>query len=183
MPALARKVETAVTNAVTTQFTSLAADNRPEPRTPFDFALRDLLDDLFAAQPTWATHIGFHAYDDRWPDMTEAGRHARVTMVDRHRAAVQALDDASLADEEKIDCGIVLEALDAIEFEETDLREPAWNPLSYVLLAGGGFFGLLAREFAPWEHRGAAFVGRLQGLPALLESGADALAGADDRPV
>jgi uncharacterized protein (DUF885 family) len=182
LPAPARRGDIAVTEAVT-RFRSLAEDTRPEPRTPFDFALHDLLDDLFAAQPTWATHTGFHAYDDRWPDVTEAGRQSRLALVARHRAVMQALDDALLAAEEKIDRGIVLEALDAIEFEETDLREPAWDPLSYVLLAGGGFFGLLAREFAPWEHRGAAFVGRLRGLPALLDAAADALTGADGRPV
>ena len=42
-----------------------------------------------------------------------------------------------------------------------------------VRVAGGGLFSLLARDFAPWEHRGAAFVGRLAGLPAFLAAAAD----------
>ncbi len=168
---------------VTTRFRSLAADNRPRPRTPFDHALRDVLDDFFAAQPTWATHIGFHAHDDRWPDLTETGRRARLTLVSKHRSALEGLDEDALSRDECIDRGLVLEALDATEFDESELRELAWDPLGVVRIAGGGLFSLLAREFAPWEHRGAAFVGRLSGLRAFLVAAAEGLTGVDGRPV
>lgn len=107
---------------IQTDFTALAPDNRPAPRTAFDHALRALLDDLFAVQPTLATQVGFHAFDDRWPDMTEAGRQARLDLIARHRAALQALDEGALSADERIDLGIVLEALDAMEFEDTELR-------------------------------------------------------------
>jgi uncharacterized protein (DUF885 family) len=187
MPAARRRVDRtgdiAVTDSVSKNFTPLATDTRPEPRTPFDFVLRDLLDDLFEAQPTWATHIGFHAYDDRWPEVTDAGRADRLALVARHRGAIAALDDAALSVDESIDRGIILEALDSLEFEDAQLRSDAWDPLSYVALAGAGLFGLLAREFAPWEQRGAAFVGRLRGLPRLLDGAAAALTGNGDRPV
>ena len=168
---------------VTTEFRSLAADNRPTPRTPFDHVLRDLLDDLFAAMPTLATHIGFHAHDDQWPDMTETGRRARLALIEKRRAAMSALDEGSLSFDEQIDRGLVLEALDAMEFDETELREQAWDALTVVRIAGGGLFSLLARDFAPWEHRGAAFVGRLRAMPEFLAAAADGLIGVADRPV
>ena len=57
-------------------FNNLGSRQPAEPRTAFDHALHELLDDFFAAQPVWATPVGFHAHDDRWPDMTEAGRPA-----------------------------------------------------------------------------------------------------------
>ena len=82
-----------------------------------------------------------------------------------------------------IDRGIVLEAIDGLEFDEAELREAAWDPLSYVRVAGGGLFTLLAREYAPWRHRGAAFAARLRGLPAYLEAAAGALTGLTGRPV
>ena len=166
-----------------TEFGSLAPDTRPTPVTAFDQALKSLLDDLFELDPVWATQIGFHAHDDRWPDMTPAGRQARLAAVARHRTALQQLDDASLSSADGIDRGIVLEALDALEFGESELREDAWNALSYVSLAGGGLFSLLAREFAPWAQRGAALAGRLRGLPALLETAAGNLVGLAGRPV
>ena len=61
-------------------FTPLVGDPRPEPRTRFETTLNRFLDDLFAALPTYATAIGFHLYDDRWPDVSEAGRTGRLAM-------------------------------------------------------------------------------------------------------
>ena len=145
-------------------FTSLTADNRPEPRTAFDHVLHRFLDDMFEAAPTWATRIGFHAFDDRWPDPSEAGRTARLAMLRHHRARLQALSEDQLTPAERIDRGITLEAIDASEFEEAELRDLAWDPLSYVYMAGSGLFSILAREYAPWQHRGAAFLGRVRGL-------------------
>jgi len=138
---------------------------------------------MFEAAPTWATRIGFHAFDDRWPDPSEQGRTARLAMLRHHRARLQALGEEQLTPSERIDRGITLEAIDAAEFEEAELRELAWDPLSYVYLAGSGLFSLLAREFAPWQHRGTAFLGRLRGLPSLLDAAAAALTGLPGRPV
>jgi uncharacterized protein (DUF885 family) len=165
------------------QFTSLAQDNRPEPRTPFDFALHRFLDDLFEAEPNVATRIGFHAYDDRWPDPSEAGRSGRLSMLRHHRARIQALPEDELSPGERIDRGITLEEIDAWEFDEGELREGAWNPLSYVYTAGSGLFNILAREYAPWQHRGSALVGRLNALPEYLDGAVGALGGLPGRPV
>ncbi len=151
--------------------------------TAFDHTLKAFLDDFFAAQPVWATQIGFHAFDDRWPDMSEDGRLARLALLRDHASTFQALADGDLSEDEQIDRGIVLEAIEAMIFEDDELREPAWDALSYVSLAGSGLFSLLAREYAPWAHRGAAFAGRLRGLVALLDAAAVALTGLDGRPV
>ena len=166
-----------------THFRSLAPDTRPQPRTAFEHALHRLLDDMFEAQPVWATQIGFHAHDDRWPAMTDSGREARLAKLRHHRARLEALDERQLTDAERIDCGIAREAIDSWEFSEAELRESAWDPLSYISMIGGGLFSLLAREFAPWAHRGAAFAGRLRNLPTLLDQAAGALTGLPDRPV
>ena len=170
-------------DTASTQFVSLAPDNRPTPVTQFDHALKAFLDDFFAAQPVWATQIGFHAHDDRWPDMTEEGRLARLAMLRDHAARLGALADADLSVDEQIDRGIALEAIDGMRFEDDELREPAWDALGYVSLAGSGLFSLLAREFAPWAHRGLAFAGRLRGLPALLDAAVASLTGLPGRPV
>lgn len=165
------------------RFISLAEDNRPEPRSQFDMALHRLLDDLFEAQPVWATAVGFHDHDDSWPNVTETGRQNRLAMLRHHRARFQALADEELSADERIDCAIVLEEIEAMEFHDAELREGAWDPLSYVQLSGSGLFTLLARDFAPWAHRGAAVAGRLRGLPQLLEDALEALSGLPGRPV
>ncbi|MEP7361507.1 MAG: DUF885 domain-containing protein [Chloroflexota bacterium] len=164
-------------------FISLAPDNRPAPVTAFDHVLKAFLDDFFAAQPVWATQVGFHAFDDRWPDMTQAGRLARLAMLRDHRARLERLALSDLSVDEEIDRGMTVEAIGAMEFEDDVLREPSWDPLSYIALAGSGLFSLLAREYAPWQHRGMAFAGRLRGLVPLLDAAAVALTGVGDRPV
>jgi uncharacterized protein (DUF885 family) len=174
---------TALPDTDSTAFVSLAPDNRPAPVTVFDHALKAFLDDFFAAQPVWATQIGFHAFDDRWPDMTEEGRLARLVMLRGHRARLERLAAVDLSRDEEIDRGMAVEAIDAMDFEDEVLREPSWDPLSYVSLCGSGLFSLLAREYAPWQHRGMAFAGRLRGLVPLLDSAAVALTGVGDRPV
>jgi uncharacterized protein (DUF885 family) len=167
----------------TVRFVSLADDTRPEPRTPYDSALYRFLDDLFEDNPVWATQAGFHAFDDRWPDVSEAGRVARLAMLRHHRARLESLEAALLSDAEQVDRAIALEAIDAMEFADVELRPEAWDPLSYISLAGSGLFSLLAHDFAPWAHRGAALAGRVAGLAGLLEDARGALTGLPDRPV
>ncbi len=92
-------------------------------------------------------------------------------MLRRHLDAVRAFDDASLSADERIDRGLLSESIEQMLFGEEDLREDAWDPLSVVYLLGSGLFALLARDFAPWEQRGASFLGRVRGLPATSSSG------------
>ncbi|MET1232420.1 MAG: DUF885 domain-containing protein [Candidatus Limnocylindrales bacterium] len=164
-------------------FTDLTTDARPAPGRPFDRALRMLLDDLFAALPTLATSIGYHAHDDSWPDLSEVGRKARLELYARHAAALEALPDGELSADEAIDRGIALEALDGLRFESEVLRSEAWDPLTYVLVLGSGLHELLAREFAPWRHRGTAFLWRARRLPEVLDAARANLVGLPGRPV
>jgi uncharacterized protein (DUF885 family) len=158
-------------------------DTRPEPRTRFDHALRDLLDALFEAQPTWATYIGYHEYDDRWPDVSDAGTAAHLAMLRDQRDRLNALSDTELSPSEQIDRGIAMEHIEAAEFELAELREQNWNALSYVYLAGSGLLNVLAREYAPWAHRGRAFAARVRGLSQMLDGAVKALTGTPDMPV
>jgi uncharacterized protein (DUF885 family) len=133
--------------------------------------------------PTLATSIGFHAHDDRWPDLSEAGRLARLAMYEHHTAALTDLSDSVLRADEAIDRGIVLEALEGLRFQAEVLRDEAWDPLTYILILGSGLHELLAREFAPWRHRGSAFVWRARRVPDVLEAARTSLVGLPDRPV
>ena len=164
-------------------FTDLTTDARPAPVTSFDRVLQTLLDDLFEALPILATSIGYHAYDDRWPDFSEDGRQARLALYSRHTAALEALADDQLSADEAIDRGIVLEALDGLRFDSEVMRDEAWDPLTYVLVLGSGLHELLAREFAPWRHRGAAFLWRAKGIPDVLQAAQANLVGLPGRPV
>ena len=139
------------------------------------------LTEYFALQPTFATASGEHRHDDRWPDLTEAGRQARLGFVDRWQTDLRDLEDLSA--DEAIDRDLIVMELEAQRFADTELREETWNPLDWVYLLGDGLFGLVAREFAPLATRLRSVAGRLEGLPAVLDGARAALVGHDRRPV
>ncbi len=150
-----------------------------------DFAARvnALIAEHFALHPLHATAAGIHDHDDRWPDMTDAGRAERVAFCDRWSAELATLAAADLTPDERIDAEFLQTELAAHRFAEIELREESWSPLEWVYLLGEGIFGLIAREFAPLPQRLASLAGRLEGMPALLEAGRAALVGIDGRPV
>ncbi|MGZ6312500.1 MAG: DUF885 domain-containing protein [Candidatus Limnocylindrales bacterium] len=164
-------------------FRDQAGDGRAAPRTAYELVLRQVLDGLFAAHPVRAGDIGYHADDDRWPDVSEAARLSNLALLERLQALVDGLPEAELTPDERIDRGILAEALEGLVFEEATLREQNWDPLSYVYLVGSGLFGLLSRDYAPWAHRGSAFAWRVARLPELLAAAAANLVGTPQQPV
>jgi uncharacterized protein (DUF885 family) len=158
-------------------------DGLPQPRSAFEAAVVDFLVDLFEAYPTWGTNVGYHRVDDRWPDLTEAGRRGRIATFGQHRAGLEAFPADRLGADESVDRAILLEEIDKVVFSEEVLRSEAWDALETVYLMGGGLFGVLSREYAPWEERGAALLARIEGLPQLAGAALAGLTGLPGRPV
>ena len=154
-----------------------------EPRTPYEHVLRSFLVDYLEMMPVHATVAGYHLVDDRWPDLSESGRLARLEVYERHRVAATSLVEDELAPDERVDRAILLELLEKLRFGDEVLRDEAWDPLSLVYLAGSGLFAILSRGYAPWHERGTAFAARVEGLTALLADGASGLTGLPGRPV
>jgi uncharacterized protein (DUF885 family) len=141
----------------------------------------EFLAEFFRINPTWATEIGAHSYDDRWPDLTEAGRTERLAFIERWLGTFRAMTD--LRGDDAIDRDLLIGELEAAEFSETDLREETWNPLDWIYLLGGGLFSLLGREFAPLDVRVSSLAGRLERLPDVTDAARRAIVGHDGRPV
>jgi uncharacterized protein (DUF885 family) len=164
-------------------FVSRIEDRRPTPGTPFERLFYRFLDEVFAAYPTFATQAGDHRFDHRWPDFSEAGRSARVSLLGRWRRTFGSLHEAQLGEEERVDRSILIEAVDGLLFDEDELRPLSWDPLEYVGHLGTGLFQLLGREFAPWSHRGVALAQRVAGIPAVVKAARENLVGLPGRPV
>jgi uncharacterized protein (DUF885 family) len=150
-----------------------------------DFAARSdaFLAEYFALNPLHATAAGVHDHDARWPDLSEAGRAARLAFFDRWTAELDAIDDTSLTADERIDCDLLRMEIEANRFSEIELREERWSALEWVYLLGEGIFPLIAREFAPLGTRLASVAGRLEGMPAVLADAREELVGEGGRPV
>ncbi|MBW3613550.1 MAG: DUF885 domain-containing protein, partial [Chloroflexi bacterium] len=123
--------------------------------------------DFFRHYPVHATEAGNHEHDDRWPDLTDAGSAERVAWLTNQRAQLDAMD--GLSREEEIDRRVLRATIDELIFEEEELDEASWSPITYSYLLGGGLFALLSREFAPLEERLASAAGRMEGIAAALE--------------
>ncbi len=147
----------------------------------FDDAVAAFLAETFDRNPVFATGIGEHAHDARWPDMTEAGRTDRLAAVERWLMTFQAM--TGLSADEAIDRDLIIGELEAARFSDTVLREEAWNPLDWVYLLGEGLFTLLAREFAPLADRLASSAGRMEGIPPVLDAARETLVGLPGRSV
>ena len=162
---------------------ALRPDGLPEPGSDFGAAVVDFLVDLFEAYPTWGTSAGFHRVDGGWPDLTEAGRASRLATFAGHRARFEGFAADELSPDESVDRSILIDEIDKAVFEEEVLRTESWDALHIVYLVGGGLFGVLSREYAPWSQRGAALLSRLEGLPELMATALTGLTGLPDRPV
>jgi len=136
--------------------------------TAFAELVGQFLDELFVLQPDFATAVGDHRFDDRWPDTSEAGRQARIAFADRWTTTFDGLEAADLTADERIDRDLVLGELAAGRFGETELDELAWDPLAWVYLLGMGLLPLTTREFAPLHVRLASMAGRLEGIPRII---------------
>jgi uncharacterized protein (DUF885 family) len=149
-----------------------------------DFAVRvdAFLDEFFRLHPVAATAIGNHDHDGEWGELGEPGRRTRLAFIDRWASELAAMAPETLSTDDRIDRQILLSELAAYKFDETELREDAWDPLGYVYLIGGGLFPLLARDFAPLAVRLASAAGRLEGVPAVLAAARTELGSLPGRP-
>jgi uncharacterized protein (DUF885 family) len=143
----------------------------------------EVLAGYFRQYPVQATEIGHHAYDGEWPDLTDAGRAARLAWVTDASAQVETAAPDALSRDDAIDRRILLENLAAIRFAEETVDEGSWNPMTYVYLFGNGLFSLLAREFAPLPVRMRSAAARLAGLPAALDQARATLDAGGSRPI
>ena len=139
--------------------------------------------EFFRLYPVAATATGMHDYDGDWPDLSAAGRAARLAFIDRWTAEFRSRPDGDLTQDERLDRDLLISELAALLIDETELREEAWDPLGYVYLLGGGIFPLLARDFAPLAVRLESVASRLEGAPLILLSARRELGGLADRPV
>ena len=137
--------------------------------------------DFFRYYPINATEAGNHEHDDRWPDLTDAGAAERMAWAARARSDLAAAE--GLSREEEIDRRVLLGVIDELRFDEEELDELAWSPITYSYLLGGGLFSLLSREFAPLEARLASAAGRMAGIPAALDAARDNLTSGRGRAV
>ncbi|HLY15339.1 MAG TPA: DUF885 domain-containing protein [Candidatus Limnocylindrales bacterium] len=151
---------------------------------PFSDHVDAFFAEFFALNPLAATAAGMHDHDGAWPDLSDAGRDARLAFAARWATVFEAIPADELDRDQAVDRTLLRLVLDEMRFEDEELRQLAWDPLEWVYVMGGGIFPLLAREFGPLADRLTSIASRLEGLPALVDAARQSLVGTPDgRPV
>ncbi len=138
---------------------------------PLDDRLYDLVESHFRrvveADPTYATHLGIHAWDDRLADPSREHVLADIASDKAHLAAMEALDPAGLSAEARFERGLELHHVRLAVYRADTIR--LWERRSTGASAlGDSLFPLFTRDFAPLAERLSAVAGRLEAAPRFL---------------
>ncbi len=150
----------------------------PSAQPPMDTATPDsafgelaarFLQRYLATFPVRATEAGDHSHDGEWHDLSVEGDQAILKFVEDTRAELAKIPREGLSVQNAIDAKILESQLNWAVFSVSELREPENNPMVYTGLIGDGFDPLVSRNFAPVDERMKSVLGRLRGVPRLVE--------------
>ena len=147
---------------------SLAAVAAADDSAEFAAVSAAYLNELAEHFPVLGTSLGDHRFDDRLDDVSADGRARQRAWLAALASRLDTLDTGALTPAERIDAELLAHELEYTLWQIDELREWAWNPMTYTGLAGNALYTLLAREFAPLPERLAAVEARLNALPALF---------------
>lgn len=123
-------------------------------------------DTVLGFDPVRATHAGWHEYDDRLPDLTDAAVESHLRDLDGLLERVDGVDDLALAADEQVDLEVLRARLAADAFDLSEVARHRWDPLTWD--PASGLHALATREFAPAEERLHSAHARLGAVPGFL---------------
>jgi uncharacterized protein (DUF885 family) len=152
------------------------ASSDPQPQrataasgdTAFDEVSRAFLEDVYQRQPTWATYLGIHKYNDRLDDYSRKGVDESVRSARQFRGRVAAIEAASLSPERQLDREQLLRAIDSRLLTLETVRPWAVDPDSYSSGLTRTAYIMIKRNFAPPESRLRQLIAREKAMPAAL---------------
>jgi uncharacterized protein (DUF885 family) len=134
----------------------------------FTAAAHDYLEDLYRRQPTMATYLGVHKYDDQLEDYSREGVTAAVAALRQFRERITAFDPASLSADNQLDREQVLHAIDSRLLTLEAIRPWARDPDTYSSGLTNTAYIMIKREFAPPEERLRKLIAREKAMPGAL---------------
>lgn len=148
----------------------------PPPATPVagsgDAAFAELektiIRDNNVRNPSTATDLGFHEFDDQLEDVTEAGMHAELAAVNKFRGELEAIDPATLTPGRALDRQFLILAMQDAALSNDTIRMWQKDPDYYSSGITNAAYTIMKRDYAPAEVRLKALIAREKKMPAVL---------------
>ncbi len=124
---------------------------------------------VFKLNPTYATNVGVHDYDDQLGDYSAAGVDKQIAYDRDYLAKVTAIDPASLSPSVALDRTLLENRLhDRILLADT-LGVWKHSPDYYTRAASGAVFSIMSKDYAPLTTRIVYAAAREEQIPAMLQ--------------
>jgi uncharacterized protein (DUF885 family) len=138
---------------------------------PLDDTLYDLVEARFRRvvqeEPTWATYLGIHEWDDQLPDPSRERILGDAQQDRAHVATLESMDPAGLSPEARFERDLELHHVRLRIYRADTLR--IWERRSTGASAvGDSLFPLFTRDFAPLRERLQTIATRLEQAPTFL---------------
>lgn len=134
----------------------------------FERLAHEMIDATCRFQPTQATFLGIHDYDEKIEDWSKDGVAAEVAAMQRARDALTALDPSMLPLDEQLDREQLLHAAESRILTLAVIRPSATNPDSYSSGITNSAYIMIKRAFAPAAERMRRLIAREKAMPAAL---------------
>lgn len=129
----------------------------------------EILQDLYARNPTYATALGLHEYDGRLEDYSRAAVDDEDRAIAQFKKALEAIDPQGLTQTSRLDREVLLHSLDSRRIRNDEIRGWAKNPDNYSSGITGAAFVIISRDYAPAAERLKSLIAREKAMPAVLQ--------------
>jgi uncharacterized protein (DUF885 family) len=155
-------------------FPACGSEQKAPPPAPeskdaaFTALAHDYLEDLYLRQPTQATYLGIHKYDDQLEDYSRQAVTNAVAAARQFRERVNTIDPGTLTADTQLDREQLLHAIDSRLLTLEVVRPWARDADAYSSGLTNTAYIMIKRAFAPAEERLRKLIAREKAMPAAL---------------
>jgi uncharacterized protein (DUF885 family) len=142
--------------------------SKPSGDAAFGDVARAYLEDTYRRQPTLATLLGVHKYDEAIRDPSRQAVADEIAAARQFRERVAAIDAGTLSPSNQLDREQLLLAIDSRILTLDVVRPWARDPDSYSSGLTNTAYLMIKRAFAPPEERLRHLIAREKAMPATL---------------
>jgi hypothetical protein len=130
--------------------------------------LDQFFDGYFAFNPTAGTQVGFHQYDNKLEDYSQAGIDQQIKFFHEYADKFAKLDASKMSLEDRDDLELVKSAINSQLLELETIRQWQRNPDGYSSGITSSVFVIMSRNYAPQPDRLKAVIARERQMPAVF---------------